>query len=138
MICELCQYEMISGTWGQKQWVCTNEKCERSDPVWKSDLEKEMQRLLLINSEEINKLTHLSILGRIAKITTHSVRWMGDGSGIISFENGDSVTFIKSKNHYEYDSEDLEFLEAIKELKLSEILDKLRYLSVERLSEIIK
>lgn len=81
--CELCGQEMHEGELGGKAWVCSNKQCERSDPMWLSDSEKRIRKLLAENDEKIKALTTTTVAGKRCDIEFHKVRLMGDRKSVV-------------------------------------------------------
>ena len=139
MSCELCGQVMHEGKLGEKAWVCSNKECERSDPMWLSDSEKQMSKLLIENDEKIKALSTMNVAGMRCEIEFHKVRFIEEGSGTLLFENGERVPFVKTNGGaYIFYTIEEPLINALQSDTFIEYLDELRRLSIDRVAEILK
>ncbi|MBP1309241.1 hypothetical protein JOD82_002261 [Paenibacillus sp. 1182] len=138
MRCELCGQDMHEGELGEKAWVCGNKECERSDPMWLSDSEKQISELLTENDEKVKALTTTTVAGMRCEIEFHKVRFMGEGSGTLLFENGERVPFMKSNGAYIFYTIEESMIHALQTNTFLEYIENLRHLSIDRVSEILE
>lgn len=138
MNCELCSSHMKEGSLGQKAWICINNLCERSNPLWKTEHEKEIQRQVIANKREIDELSSFENENFTGRINIHMVRFAGQGSGTIDFSNRVPVPFVKENDKYTFYTDDEMCLAFLTRFDFVERVERVRYLSVDRLHELIK
>lgn len=98
--CDLCNFPVREGDYGEPLWICTNSDCERSQLDWpiipyRKKLDPLYQRLEELSYTKLSDGTNLTI-------SLHEGRYIGDGSGDIQigqskigfYLDGDKINFI--------------------------------------------
>jgi len=79
--CDICGASMREGDYGEARWICSNDHCEKYDPNW--PIKRLNQKLKPIN-DEIDEMSFFSS----GSIEMYMVRWVGDGSFNVKFNDG--------------------------------------------------
>lgn len=80
-LCDLCNSSMREGKYGEANWICTNDQCEKWNPQWP------MVRLQR-NVEPVYKEIEEVAIFAEGYIEINMQEWVGDGTFIVHYDDG--------------------------------------------------
>lgn len=132
--CELCNSQMYEGEFGESIWICSNKDCERSCADWVTkEFVESIKPMYESLQSEIDKLTAKILRELNVKVELRTVRWIGDGSGVLIIY-GKKITFYFENKEVFFITDDNELLHKFREFKLNDMLFQLWDLRMRQLS----